>query len=393
MKPNDPLDADADLSEDFLDENYVDQDLADDATYDQDLADDDNWEDDALPGPVARPKKKTSLLTLLLVGGAVILGGGFIAYQLVKPAGPAATVPMETTAAQAPVDPSATQDLVALQQQGTDTSVPAGTTPVAPADAQKGFMDDPTQLQQPATDASGTQTPTLSDSGAQPAATTDSAAPVVAGDTGTAAPALPNIDLIKKAGPSDMTAGETPAAQTDTVALSEDAATKSPAPVDEAASKPDDAAKQNQMAEKEVKPAEDVSETVIKTLPEVTKTQSDNAALSQAAPNSDLTSGSTAAVSQSTVSTDQKPVEPVSPRVRKPVAAKAKYAGKPASTSTGKWELRGAYAGEAMIGRKGQAFYKTARVGETVESVGEIQSISQVGGKWIVKGTKGTLSQ
>lgn len=64
---------------------------------------------------------------------------------------------------------------------------------------------------------------------------------------------------------------------------------------------------------------------------------------------------------------------------------------KPQASSKGKWKLRAALPGKATIARENSNDLRTVEVGDRLDSIGKIQSISLENGKWIVQGTKGQI--
>lgn len=78
--------------------------------------------------------------------------------------------------------------------------------------------------------------------------------------------------------------------------------------------------------------------------------------------------------------------------------APARTSTTPAATATPSrssvsWELRFAQPGKAMLAEKGASDFRTVEVGDTLPGLGKITLIDQVGGRWIVRGTQGTVSQ
>ena len=57
------------------------------------------------------------------------------------------------------------------------------------------------------------------------------------------------------------------------------------------------------------------------------------------------------------------------------------------------WVLRSAQPEKATVSRKNSNDLKTIQVGSSLSGVGRIQSISQVNGLWVVKGTNGQIKQ
>tara|TARA_B100001989_G_C24522013_1_gene456401 strand:- start:345 stop:1625 length:1281 start_codon:yes stop_codon:yes gene_type:complete len=101
---------------------------------------------------------------------------------------------------------------------------------------------------------------------------------------------------------------------------------------------------------------------------------------------------------------EPKTVEPVK-KAEKPAPAQApaqKEKSKPEEKSTvvkkytykaSDWVLRSAQTGRAVIYNKRSGETKSVEVGYFVSGLGKIESISKVSGKWIVKGTMGSVTQ
>ncbi len=73
----------------------------------------------------------------------------------------------------------------------------------------------------------------------------------------------------------------------------------------------------------------------------------------------------------------------------KPVA-QAKSKPKVVATS---WKLRSAQPGKATISAKNSQDMRSVEVGQTISGLGRITSIAQENGKWVVRGTKSSVSQ
>tara|TARA_B100000780_G_scaffold273584_1_gene237352 strand:- start:1807 stop:3264 length:1458 start_codon:yes stop_codon:yes gene_type:complete len=58
-----------------------------------------------------------------------------------------------------------------------------------------------------------------------------------------------------------------------------------------------------------------------------------------------------------------------------------------------KWELKSAQPGRAYVGIIGARDTQVVEVGDTLQGIGTIQSIAQQDGIWVVKGTKGSITQ
>ena len=61
--------------------------------------------------------------------------------------------------------------------------------------------------------------------------------------------------------------------------------------------------------------------------------------------------------------------------------------------SKAKWELRSARPGHATLYSTGSSDLKNVEVGDVLSGIGRIQSIQIEGGLWVVRGTKGNVSQ
>ncbi|MCC7160035.1 MAG: hypothetical protein IT281_10950, partial [Ignavibacteria bacterium] len=57
------------------------------------------------------------------------------------------------------------------------------------------------------------------------------------------------------------------------------------------------------------------------------------------------------------------------------------------------WKLKSAQPGSAVLYDSRTGDVKTVEVGDRVSGIGKVKSISQVNGKWVVKGTSGKVSQ
>ncbi len=58
-----------------------------------------------------------------------------------------------------------------------------------------------------------------------------------------------------------------------------------------------------------------------------------------------------------------------------------------------RWVLRSAQSGEAMVSRQGESDLFTVRVGETFGAIGRVTSIEVEGGRWVIQGTQGRITQ
>jgi peptidoglycan hydrolase CwlO-like protein len=78
---------------------------------------------------------------------------------------------------------------------------------------------------------------------------------------------------------------------------------------------------------------------------------------------------------------------PVEKPAVKPSAPKAS-----SQTST-QWQLRSAQPGKASVSAKDSDDLKTVEVGDNLTGIGKITFIGQENGKWVIKGTKGRITQ
>lgn len=66
---------------------------------------------------------------------------------------------------------------------------------------------------------------------------------------------------------------------------------------------------------------------------------------------------------------------------------------KASSASRGGWELRGAQPGSALVAKSGSDDIREVAVGDTISGIGRVTGIVSQGGNWIVQGTSGNISQ
>ena len=390
MKPNDPSDNLDDL--DFTDEELLDQDLGDDLSGELEDYEEENWDDSSEAQAAAKPKKKSSLFTIVVIGAAVLIGGGILVSMGGKksandpgqapPAEMAATAPAPTSA---PNDPN---NLVSLQ----NADAPADPTPPPAAAPSQGFMNNPTQLDQ------GGQAPSLPDTPSMTGFADTAPAPAVepppVADLPIPQQNLPNIDQIKKAAPPVNPAPEivaTPAPQPEPVA-STPVAPIAAAPVTQTdpalQSKLDLLINRIDSLEKKISvaPAANNSNDIASLKASVERLENRVSQLSDnaVAPRPVYTPSYTDTNDSKVV------VKKTAPKKKK---AEPKKSSISAASSVSKWELRGARPGEAMVGKSGQADFRTVRVGDSIVGIGQIQSISQSGGRWVVQGTTGSITQ
>lgn len=376
MKPNDPSNNLDDM--DYTDEELLDQDLGDDLG--DDLGEyDENWDDSAeQAAPAKAQKKKSSLFTIIVIGAAVLIGGGILLSIGGKSANdssaPVEINPPSTEASAIPADPN---NLAALQDGAAVPSVPVSEDTVAPP--AQGFMNDPTQLDQ------GGAYPSLPDSPSMTGFADTTPAPAADPITPAELPVpqnLPNIDQIKKAAapveaPAELTAVQTPATLPEIVPpVAAPVSTQTDATLQ---SKLDQVINRIDSLEKKISqtPATTNSGEIASLRIAVERLENKVAQLSD--------TPVVRSAPASSYSDDSKVV------VKKSVPKKK--AAPKSSASSAKWELRSARPGEAMVGKAGQAELKTIRVGDSVVGIGQIQSISQSGGQWIVQGTSGSIKQ
>ncbi len=371
MTANDPNDLD---NQDFTDDELLDQDDLGDV-YDEESFDDENWEDTQAQ-PAAKPKKKFSVFNLVVFGIAgviavVVLMSMFSGGS--TPSNPDLGTPQETASIPPTTqqDPSTASELGSLQ----NGNVPAPETspPLSNDTNSQGFMNDPAILDQTAQTA-----PSLPDQGPSMTAPMEAApsAPQVEASLELPAPQnLPNIDQIKKADASPSETALLPQAA--------ETSTSVPAQDPELQSKLDQLINRMESLEKKID-AQPTSSSG--------SNSSDIAELRSAVERLESRvsklAENPAPRSQTVTSYDDEPSKVI---VKKSVLKKKASPVKPATTA--KWELRGARPGEAMVGKSGQAELQTVRVGDSITGIGQIQSISQTGGRWIIQGSAGSISQ
>ncbi len=95
---------------------------------------------------------------------------------------------------------------------------------------------------------------------------------------------------------------------------------------------------------------------------------------------------------------EQTPSETGQPKPAKPAAPK-KAAPRPdasssaSSSPSGPWELRAAQPGRAWVSRQGQREMQSVSVGDTLSGIGRIERIDYTAGRWVVVGTQGQIRQ
>ena len=415
MTPDDPIDVDADYTE----EEILDQDGGDVVYDDADEIYDENWDETDEPVAAAPVKKKGGLFNILLIGGAVLIGGGIMVMHFTpkkQPAGdlgaPNAEItssqPLTPIAADDSAAPPANNELSGLKKDVPDENIlPAATQPAMPSTpTQQGFMDNPSKLD--ATTAQKTPTtpaPSLPDQGPS---MTGLDAPAPSG-TPAVPQNLPSIDQIKKAAPAPVVAEKlplsTPAPITPAPVITP--ITKTPPVVAaipstqpsahevELQSKIDDMAKKVTELEKKLSEKPVVAPAPVADATEVADLKASVAKLEDKIASMKQSTAKTETSNVETQEIDPAPkhiAKKSSPPKKRKVLENSDDAYSPPTVSSN-WQLRGARTGEAMIGKEGQAEFKTVHVGDVVAGLGQILSISQVGGSWVVQGNAGKISQ
>ncbi|MDB2682769.1 hypothetical protein N9Z27_00780 [Alphaproteobacteria bacterium] len=74
-------------------------------------------------------------------------------------------------------------------------------------------------------------------------------------------------------------------------------------------------------------------------------------------------------------------------------AVKKAPAVKKSTASPKAWVLRSAQPGKAVVSEKGSSDIRNIEVGQPLNGIGRIQSISMIDGRWVVLGTKGKINQ
>lgn len=417
--------ADKDLDPAGYDDDF-DADIMDsDTPLDEyDDLDDDFELDNGQASPAAAPvkaKKKTSKFTVVIIAIGVIVGGiilmGLFGGDGSPPGGQPAQNPGEQ-ASQSPaatstgdpnaapvdansVDPNSLAGLQALDQQQvqqglmTDPAAPAadGSAPV-PA---QGFMNDPSQLAQNPPPNIDDVTPATSAISATPA---DKPAEVLPLPTGNVAQPqiLPTAAQIQKAAPVT-------AAEPQPVKEQVKAANSGPTPRElELQSRLDETLKRLQAVEKKLAQPAPAAVTPAATgaaasSQEIAALRADLERLENKVDT--LNAQPKTASKAYKASEDQEPDTVTAPKaVKKPAARKAANktatttsASSRASSSANKWELRGAQPGQAMLARQDGNDLRIVRVGDSISGIGQVTSISQSGGNWVVQGTSGRISE
>lgn len=402
---NEVFDNETDISAEDLSEN-------DDFSSELD-SEEDVWEDEQGMGSeggdqdTSPKKKKSSLITFLIIGVVVLAGLGFVFLKF-SGGGTSEQVASEQPAEQDPNSLANLRDQATPQEQkqlveATD-GVVSPSPETAPAEPQ-GFMNaesgsEPSPEAAPALPES----PTMTAVEAPPAAVPPiEALPAPVAETSTAsepAPVVlaapeavsdfPSVDQIKKA-PS----------------LEESA----PAPVPEAvpesapiASVPEEA-KQAAETEAKLNEAQSKIATLEKELAaaqEKIVAVTETSEVSKDARVQDLEAKIAAlekklAARESESATPRSKEPPVSGQVaetvRKAPVRAVQATPKAATVKSSSWELRSAQPGQALLARKGNEDLRTVNVGDTLPGLGRILSIDQSSAGWVVKGTLAKVTQ
>lgn len=89
---------------------------------------------------------------------------------------------------------------------------------------------------------------------------------------------------------------------------------------------------------------------------------------------------------------EEKP-KPVVKAAPKKVDSKPAVTKKKTSSKSVVWELRAAQPGKAWVSQKGKRDMKPVVVGDSLSGIGRIQGIDLVNGRWVVRGSGGTIKQ
>lgn len=374
-----------DLGEETYDENYADM---DDAPTDEQ----ENWDayaDDTTgtaAGEGEPQKKRPSLLTMLLVGGAVAVCGLFLLTQFggnkdqAVPADPAAGVVAQSDSLP---DSGVTDRSGATGMNVANAGLaPQGGGLNSPADGVNGDM------------ASNASPPPMPNSFMKADAPADVLTPLP-GDSAIAQSVPPAPEPPTPVASASLAPVGAPVEQ----------AAALPAPVVEAPASPP-APAQNPSAENAVliQRLDEIMSRLQSLETRLGSLEQDRAAPS-AADNGDLRAAvdslrnrldqveaqprSTQQPAGAAVQADSAPVKQMKPATRR--------AARPASTepekSATRWVLKSAQPGQAYISRPGQNDMFSVRVGDTMAGLGTVQSIAVEQGRWIIRGTDGQVSQ
>ncbi len=438
---------------DDLNDPSFDQDALDDVGGDfgsegEPWGDDDNSFDDGTGADEPAPKKKSSLISYLLIG-AVVLGAGAFGY--VKFFANKAPSVVATDSNGEPLPPSDRSSLTALRDQPGDQYMPTpADTPPPQATGPKsqgGFMNAPAEEEPPAPapDVSQTEEPASLPVPGSAVAPTPAPTPglpqggpsLTAVETPDAPPTdalppagkpdqpadpgvallpgikptsdFPSVDLIKKAAPTAVeppvtpdknapvvpevapeTVAEKPAdtlppVEPPTSAVPELPAGLATAPTLSAEPKP--APAENAAATTEMQEKLSAAESRIADLEKQLEEAKANAVNDNARPFERAAAAEPVKVAR--------PARPqAAPETTKAPVKRVVADDAPKPILKSNWELRSAQPGQAMVSTKnGKGDIRTVFVGDTLAGVGRITAITRTPSGWVVRGTTGTLHQ
>lgn len=451
MNPHDEDDLNRidDSQFDDLDDTSFDQDTLDEAGDDFG-SEGEPWGDDDQDGggyddgngDEPAQKKKSSLITYLLIGAVVLGAGGFGYVKFFGGSTPGVVTQAENGGQ--PLPPADRSSLNALRDQPGAQYMPTQTdAPPPPASGPKpqgGFMnapadeldapagmagaDDPASLPIPGSDlAAPVPAPGLPDGGPsltavetpdvpptemlpiadKPALPTDPGVALLPGIKPTSD--FPSVDLIKKAAPTAVEPPVTP----ETIAATPPTTTPvgvgapvipetvpeipammapTPVPTPEIVAPAPDTAATAEM-QKKLTDAESRIAALEKELKDA-KASAAAAAKANARPFETAPAVEPARIERPSRPQPAKTVRATPSRN----VAKANEAAAPKPILKSNWELRSAQPGQAMVSTKnGKGDIRTVFVGDTLPGVGRIVAITQTPSGWVVRGTTATLHQ
>ncbi len=374
----------------------------------------DEWNDDVSEIGSDRkqpqPKKKKSKLTLfyvivaivvLLFGSLILLGSGADAPQ--QPTGSEAVNSVNNTENPAPAAPPTEQQSV----QPNTTDVPSqevkvveGGESASPSQNQLGIMDDPNIVQQ-YSDKTNEFSIDLNNAPPQKAPETAEQSPVdtpASAPTPVPAPALENEPVPSGIKPKDFAEVVTP-----------DLKPVSDFPSIESIKKPDvpEVAAPQAAAPEEVKLQNDsdVAQKLSGALERIEELEKNmQSKTDELAEQSKLLSEKSSRIVElearlaersENVSVIEKPVvRKNSPKVQVNVQSIERVTPvKPKMSPASQWTLKSATSKKATIYNKSTSDLKTIAVGETVDGLGRILNISEKNSRWVVTGTKASISE
>ncbi len=429
-----------DLGDSSFDQDQL-EDMNDDFGTEGDAwGDDQNANYDEGEGSEPAQKKKSSLLSYLLIG-AVVLGAGGFGYVKFFGSKPPGVVAQNDGA---PLPASDRSSLTALRDQPGDQYMPTpADAPPAPAPtgtkSQGGFMNAPVDEQaagSPPSDPASLPIPTLapglppggpSMTAVETPETTPPADTLPPAGTQAEQPAdpgvallpgikptsdFPSVDLIKKATPTAVEAPVTPnvpapvvpevepqttpqlTAETPTMAptLTPNVAPELPAGISPAPTLSGDVPTTGDTAAS-IETQEKLSAAESR-IAELEKELADAKAAALKAADRPFERNSSADPVNIERPSKPKAVKPVreANEPKRVVRSDDTPSAKPVLKSN--WELRGAQPGQAMVSTKGgKGDIRTVFVGDTLSGVGRITAITRTPSGWVVRGTNGTLHQ